>query len=127
MDPLGYAMENFDPLGRFREKDGNHPVQYTGKLPDGTELKGVESLKQVLLARKDMFVRNLVEHLLTYALGRDLQAYDLPTVRRIADAVRKNGYRADVLIEEVVLSYPFLHLRAPRPDEVARGNEDIKP
>lgn len=127
MDPIGYSLENFDPIGRLREKDGNHPVENTGKLPDGTELKGVESLKQVLVQRKDQFVRNLVEHLLTYALGRDLQAYDLPTVRRITHAVIEKQYRADVLIEEVVLSYPFLHKRAPRQDETARGSEEKKP
>jgi hypothetical protein len=127
MDPIGYAMENFDPIGRWRDKDGSQPAESTGKLPDGTELKGVESLKKVLLERKDMFVRNLVEHLLTYALGRDLQAYDLPTVRRITTAVAENKYRADVLVEEIVLSYPFLHKRAPRADEMARGHEEKKP
>jgi hypothetical protein len=127
MDPIGYSLENFDPIGRYREKVGTLPVENTGKLPDGTELKGVESLKQVLLQRKEMFVRNLVEHLLTYALGRDLQAYDLPTVRRITTAVTEKQYRADVLIEEIVLSYPFLHKRAPRADEIARGPEEKKP
>ncbi len=126
MDPLGYSMENFDPIGRLREKDGSQPVVNTGKLPDGTELKGVESLKQVLLQRKDQFVRNLVEHLLTYALGRDLQAYDLPTVRRITTAVVEKQYRADVLVEEIVMSYPFLNKRAPREDETVRGNEEKK-
>jgi hypothetical protein len=127
MDPIGYALENFDPIGRFREKDGNRPVENTGKLPDGTVLKGVESLKRVLLERKDRFVRNLVEHLLTYALGRDLQAYDLPTVRRITAAVTAQHYRADVLVEEIVLSCPFLHKRAPRAGEIARGGEEKKP
>jgi hypothetical protein len=127
MDPIGYALENFDPIGRLRDKDGSQPVENTGKLPDGTELKGVESLKKVLLERKDMFVRNLVEHLLTYALGRDLQAYDLPTVRRITTAVTEKQYRADVLIEEIVLSYPFLHKRAPRADEIVRSPEEKKP
>lgn len=123
MDPIGFALENFDPIGRWRDKDGSQPVVNTGKLPDGTELKGVETLKQVLLQRKEMFVRNLVEHMLTYALGRDLQAYDLPTVRRITSAVAAKDYRADVLIEEVVLSYPFLHKRAPRDDEARRPEE----
>lgn len=127
MDPIGFALENFDPIGRFRDKDGNRPVENTGKLPDGTELEGVESLKQVLLQRKELFVRNLIEHLLTYALGRDLQAYDLPTVRRITNAVTAAHYRADVLIEEIVLSYPFLHKRAPRHVEMVRGQEEKKP
>jgi hypothetical protein len=127
MDPLGYAMENFDPIGRYREKDGSKPVENTGKLPDGTELRGVESVKQVLLERKDQFVRSLTEPLLIYALGRDLQAFDLPTLHRITEAVKAKEYRADVLVEEIVLSYPFLHKRAPRPEELAPGKEEKKP
>jgi len=127
MDPIGYALENFDPIGRYRDKDGNRPVENTGKLADGTQLKGVESLKQVLLQRKERFVRNLIEHLLTYALGRDLQAYDLPTIRRLSTVVSSKQYRADVLIEEIVLSYPFLHKRAPRANEIARGNGEKQP
>ncbi|HLY74004.1 MAG TPA: DUF1588 domain-containing protein, partial [Planctomycetota bacterium] len=127
MDPLGYALENFDPIGQFREKDGSQPVLNSGRLPDGTELHGVESLKKVLLDRRDLFVRNLVQHLLVYALGRDLESYDLPTVRRIAESVRGKDNRVDVMIEEIVLSYPFLHKRAPRPDEASSGREEKKP
>ena len=127
MDPLGYALEEFDPIGRIREKDGNRPVETMGKLPDGTELKGVDSLKRILLERKDQFARTLVRHLLVYALGRDLETYDLPTVRRITETVQRKEYRADVLVEEIVLSYPFLYKRAPRPDEVAPGKEEKKP
>jgi hypothetical protein len=127
MDPLGYALENFDPIGQWRDKDGSRPVLNTGKLPDGTELQGLESLKKVLLERKDVFVRNLTRQLLVYALGRDLETYDLPTVRRITEAVRAKDNRVDVLIEEIVLSYPFLHKRAPRPLEGAPGREEKKP
>lgn len=119
IDPLGYSLENYDPLGRFREKENDRPVFNSGKLPDGTDLQGVESVKDVLLERKEPFLRNLVEHMLVYALGRDLQTCDLPTVRLITDAVKTRNYRADVLIEEIVLSYPFLHKRAPRPSETA--------
>jgi hypothetical protein len=127
MDPIGYSLENFDPIGQFREKDGSRPVQNSGRLPDGTELQGVESLKKVLLQRKDQFVRTLAEHLLTYALGRELQSYDLPTVRRVRDAVLEKDFRMDVLIEAIVLSYPFQHKRAPRADETAPGGEEKKP
>jgi hypothetical protein len=127
MDPIGYALENYDPIGQFREKDGNRAVENRGKLPDGTELAGVEGLKEILLERKDRFVRTLAEQLLTYALGRDLKSYDLPTVRRVTDAVRAKEYRMDVLIEELVLSYPFRNKRAPRADEAAPGGEEKKP
>ncbi len=127
MDPIGYSLENFDPIGQFREKDGNRPVQNTGKLPDGTELQGIESLKKILLQRKDQFVHTLAEHLLTYALGRDLQSYDLPTVRRVSDAALEKDCRMDVLVEAIVLSYPFRHKRAPRADEISPGAEEKKP
>ena len=83
IDPIGFSLENFDPLGRYRDKLNGRPVFNSGQLPDGTKLQGVESVKKVLLARQDMFLRNLVQHLLTYALGRDLQSVDLPTVHRI--------------------------------------------
>jgi hypothetical protein len=127
MDPIGFALENFDPIGQYREKDGSHPVLNSGKLPDGMELRGVESLKKVLLARKDQFVHTLTSHLLTYALGRDLESYDLPTVRRVTDAVLEKDFRMDVLIEEIIQSYPFLHKRSPRADEKAPGAEEKKP
>lgn len=123
MDPIGFSLENFDPLGRFREKDSGRPVDVGGKLPDGTELVGPESVKQVLMNRKEQFARNLAEQMLTYALGRDLQPYDLPTIRLMTARVREKDYRADVMVEEVVLSYPFLHKRAPRSAELPATSE----
>lgn len=127
MDPIGYSLENFDPIGQFREKDGGGPVIHRGRLPDGTEIEGVDGLKKILLERKDQFLRTLTEHLLTYALGRDLQSIDLPTVRRITDAVRAREYRMDALVEEIVLSFPFLHKRAPRNGESPAAGEEKKP
>jgi hypothetical protein len=127
MDPIGFALENFDPIGQYREKDGSHPVLNAGQLPDGTELQGVESLKKVLLGRKEQFVHTLTLHLLTYALGRDLESHDLPTVRRVTDAVLEKDFRMDVLIEGIVQSYPFLNKRSPRADETAPGAEEKKP
>ena len=119
IDPLGFALEDFNPLGQFRETDNGRPVDNTGRLPGGPELKGVASVKAVLLERKDQFLRNLVEHLLTYALGRELGPHDLPTIRRVADAVKARGYRADALIEEVATSYPCLYKRAARESEAS--------
>ena len=114
IDPMGFALEDFGPLGQFRETVDGKPVDNVGRLAEGPELKGAASVKAVLLDRKDQFLRNLVEHLLTYALGRELGPYDLPTIRRVTDAVKAGQYRADVLIEEVAACYPGLYKRAPR-------------
>ena len=88
---MGFALEDFNPLGQFREADNGRPVDNTGKLAGGPELKGVASVKAVLLDRKDQFLRNLVEHLLVYSLGRELGPYDLPTIRRVTDAVKAHA------------------------------------
>ena len=128
IDPIGFSLENFDPLGRYRDKLNGQPVFNSGQLPDGTKLQGVESVKKVLLARQDLFLRNLVRQLLTYALGRDLQPADLPTIHRITQTVKARHYRLDVLVEEVVMSYPFLYKRAPRPGTplAAPAREEMK-
>ena len=123
IDPLGFALEDFSPLGQLRVTEDGKPVDNTGRLAGGPELKGAASVKAVLLDRKDRFLRNLVVQLLTYALGRELGPYDLPTVRRVADAVKAGQYRADLLIEEVAVSYPCLHKRAPREAEAPQPTE----
>ncbi|MDB5292197.1 MAG: hypothetical protein JWL69_3438 [Phycisphaerales bacterium] len=111
MDPLGFAMENFDALGAWREKDGGFPVDPTGKLPDGTALDGPDGVKKALMARKELFVRCLAEKLLTYALGRGTEYYDTCTVRDIAQNVQKNDYRFSAMIGAVVKSDAFLKRR----------------
>jgi mono/diheme cytochrome c family protein len=108
MDPIGFGLENFDWMGRWRDQDSNgRPVDASGALPSGEKFSGPVELKKLMLARKDAFVRNLVEKMLSYALGRGLESYDIPAVRKIADAVARDGYRSQTLVREIVRSYPF--------------------
>lgn len=107
LDPIGFALQNFDALGRWRDEEAGKPVDSSGVMPDGRKFNGPVELKQVLLERKDEFVKNLCERMLSYALGRKLEYYDEAEVRRIFAQVKKEGYRARTLIREVVVSYPF--------------------
>src|SRR5205823_5536847 len=83
MDPAGFALENYDAIGRWREAEEGVPVDATGGLPDGSEFLGVTGLEQAVLARPQMFVGTLTEKLLTFALGRGVESYDAPAVRKI--------------------------------------------
>jgi len=107
MDPLGYALENFDGLGRWR--DG---VDSSGILPDGTKVAGPVGLRNVLLSKKDQFIQTLTERLLTYALGRGVEPSDMPAVRKIIRNAASNDYRWSSLIIGVVNSVPFQMRRA---------------
>lgn len=107
IDPLGFGLENYDPIGRWRDKVADVAVDASGELPNGDKFAGSAELKKVLLSRKDEFLRNLVEKMLAYSLGRGLQPYDLPTVKRIMTTLEQNDYRSGVLLMEIVKSYPF--------------------
>ncbi len=107
IDPLGFALENFDPIGKWRDMDAGKPVDNSGALADGGTFHGPDELKAVLLQRKDLFLRNLTRKVLGYALGRGLTIEDSCTVDNIMAQVRHNDYRAQTLIEAVVLSVPF--------------------
>jgi len=108
MDPIGFGLENFDWMGRWRdqEKDGA-PLDATGELPSGARFDGPVELRAALLQQKDEFVRQLTGKALGYALGRSLQDGDSCTVQRIVDALARDNYAARTLIREVVLSLPF--------------------
>jgi hypothetical protein len=107
MDPIGLALENFDLTGQWRTADGGTPIDSTGALVDGTALQGPASLRAALLSRSDAFVTTFTEKLLTYALGRGLDAQDMPTVRAIVREAAKDHYRLSVLILAVTRSVPF--------------------
>lgn len=112
IDPLGFALENYDVLGRWRDEEAGVPVDATGKLPDGTQLNGPESLKSALLERKRLFLRSLAKRLLGYALGRGLTASDTCAVETIVNQVERQDYSAWALLREIVRSEPFLHAAA---------------
>ncbi|MXV74558.1 DUF1592 domain-containing protein [Candidatus Poribacteria bacterium] len=107
MDPIGFALENYNAIGAFRKKDGGSEIDTTAVLPDGTTFDGIADLKQILKDRKPEFVRCLTEKMLTYALGRGLEYYDRPTVEQIVAQLEAEGYRSSVLITEIVKSDPF--------------------
>jgi mono/diheme cytochrome c family protein len=107
MDPIGFAMENFDAVGRWRERDGQQPIDATGVFPEGTKFDGIPGLKRELLRQPEQFVGTLTERLLMYAIGRNLQYYDAPTVRAVMrDAEPANNTLASLVLG-IVKSRPF--------------------
>jgi mono/diheme cytochrome c family protein len=112
MDPLGLSLENFDMVGRWREVDESLiPIDASGVLPDGTRFEGPSGLRAVILSDPDRFVRTVTEKMLVYALGRGLEHYDMPAVRKIARDAAKQKYRASSLVLGIVNSRPFLMRR----------------
>ncbi len=116
MDPLGFALENYDGVGRWRTRDAGGPIDPSGTLPDGTRFQGPAGLRQLLLTtRRDEFVSTLTAKLLTYALGRGLEYYDLPSVRQIVRQAAAGNYRVSALIAGIVNSTPFQMRRTRQP------------
>ena len=103
MDPLGYALENYDAVGRWRTHEAEIPIDATGQLPSGHALDGIVSLKMVLMERRDQVVRHLIEQMLVYALGRGLEWQDQCAVRDIFESVKADDYRAGTLLEAIVM------------------------
>jgi mono/diheme cytochrome c family protein len=120
IDPVGFALENFDAVGAWRTRDGGtlgDPVDASGQLADGTRVRGVVDLRQALLRDRETFVRTLTEKLLTYALGRGLSAFDMPVVRAIARDSAANQYRFSSIVLGIINSAPFQMRKAPERDE----------
>ncbi len=107
MDPAGFALENFDAVGRWRSLEEGQPIDSTGGLPDGAKFAGVAGLEDGLLQRPELFVGTLTEKLLTFALGRGVEPADAPAVRQVIRAARTKGYRFSALIEGIATSTPF--------------------
>ncbi|HKQ76542.1 MAG TPA: DUF1592 domain-containing protein, partial [Blastocatellia bacterium] len=108
MDPIGFALENYDAIGRWRTKDAGSAIDASGKLPDGTKFNGPAELKKILLnGHRDEYVTTVTEKMLTYALGRGLEAYDAPAVRAIMREAAQDNYRFPALINAIINSRPF--------------------
>ena len=107
MDPLGFALENFDGIGQWRDDDGGAPIDASGLLPDGTAFTGPADFREALLERRGEFVRTVTEKLLTYALGRAVAAHDMPAVRRILSESASDDHRWSSLVLGIVESRPF--------------------
>lgn len=116
IDPLGFAMENFNGIGEWREKDGDKPVDNAGVLPSGRRLAGFADLKQVLLDDKEAFVANLTRKLLSYALGRNLVFSDELTVKQVTERAAAADYRFSAIIQGIVESRPFTMIRSVQPE-----------
>jgi hypothetical protein len=112
MDVLGLGLENFDPIGRWRDKEGTRKIEVAGTLPTGESFADPAGLKKILAASKDDFARALTEKMMVYALGRPLERGDRREVKRIVEELRKKEYRVSALLEGVILSYPFQYRRA---------------
>ena len=115
MDPVGFSLENFDAVGRWRTADERVPVDATGGFPDGSQFEGVAGLEQALLARPDLFAATLTEKLLTFALGRGVELSDAPAVRAIVGRAEAEDFRFSALILGVVNSPQFQMRRTPKP------------
>jgi hypothetical protein len=107
MDPVGFSLEQFDLIGKWRESDGGSPVNATGRLADGTMLDGPASLRKALLSRRDAVAATATEKLLTYALGRRVEYFDMPAVRGVVRDAARTNYRFSSLVAGIVKSVPF--------------------
>ena len=112
MDPLGFALENYDAIGKWRTSDGGFPIDSSGVLPGGKRFSSPAEMRQILNERVPDVTKMLTEKLLVYSLGRGLQRYDRPVVNEIARRVGASGYGFQTLVREVVKSLPFQSRRA---------------
>jgi hypothetical protein len=107
MDPIGFSLEHFDAIGRWRDTDGPAPVDASATLPDGTKFNGAAELRALLSSRRDDFVTTVIDKLLIYAVGRGVEYYDRPVIRRILKNTREADYRWSSVILNIVASEPF--------------------
>jgi hypothetical protein len=112
MDPVGFAMENYDAIGRWRTHESGKPIDASGGLPDGSKFDGIGGLQKALLSRPEVFVNTMTEKLLTYSVGRGVEYYDAPAVRKVVRESRDKGYRFSSLVLGIVNSTPFQMRRA---------------
>jgi hypothetical protein len=109
MDPLGFGLENYDPIGRWRREEAGEPIDASGSLPGGEKFETPSQLKDIVLKRKDEFLKHFVAKFLGFTLGRELNKFDRCIVDEIVAKLGTEGYRAQLLLEQVALSHPFQH------------------
>ncbi len=119
MDAMGFAFENFDAVGRFRAKDGGEAIDPSGTLPDGSAFDGPGGLKGILKERRELVARNLAEKLMTYGIGRGMEFYDEPAIKKVLAATAKGEYRFSSLVLAIVQSDPFRMRRGLAADRAA--------
>jgi len=122
MDPIGFSLENFDAVGRWRNRDGDSKIDAADTMFDGTKVDGAAGLRNFLLARREVFVQTAAEKLLMYALGRSLDYYDMPAVRTIMHSAAANDYRFTSIVMGIVTSTPFeMRMKVAQPVENANS------
>ena len=127
LDPIGFGLENFDAIGRWRDQDDTGgPIDAVGELPGEKHFTSPKELKVIIAARKDDLARNLTSKLLAYALCRQLEGYDEIVVDRLMETIAKDGYRMQTLISEIVTSYPFVHRSVQEPLAAATTTSHAK-
>ncbi len=121
MDPLGFALENFDTIGAWRDKDkfAETRIDASGKLVDGTPVNGPDDLRNALMKRPEQFVQTMTEKMMIYALGRTLEPYDMPTIRKIIRDAAPNKYKFSSIVLGIASSAPFQQSIVPEPEKPA--------
>ena len=109
MDPIGFALEHYDAIGKLRHHDNERPIDATGMVADGSNFEGVEELEAYIMQYPENFVRNMTEKLMIYGLGRGVEHFDMPTVRQIVRESEQHNYSFSSLINGIVKSHPFKH------------------
>jgi hypothetical protein len=116
LDPIGFGLENFDAIGRWRAQDeSGGPIDAAGELPGAKRFSSPAELKKIVAERAPDFLRTLTEKLLAHTLGRQLEGYDELVVDQLTEAVASDGYRMQTLVTQLVNSYPFTHRRTGEP------------
>lgn len=113
MDPVGFALENYDAVGRWREMENGEQLETSGAFADGSEFVGVDGLEQVILKRPELFVQTLSEKLMTFALGRGVEYYDMPAIRKVVHQAEPNNYRFSDIVVGIASSVPFQMRKTP--------------
>jgi hypothetical protein len=124
MDPIGFAMENFDATGRWRDHMNGQPIDTASKLPNGTEVNGVDGVKKLLLSDPERFVSAVTEKLMMYAIGRNVQYYDAPAVRQVVRQAAAQNYSFGSLVEGIVASVPFQMRNSSSQTSLAQAQEN---
>jgi hypothetical protein len=112
MDPIGFSLENYDAIGRWRTVEDGQAIDVAGGLPDGAKFAGIEGLEENLCRRPELFVGTLTEKLMTFALGRGIEPYDAPAVRKIVRDAQRDQFRFSSVILGIVNSTPFTMRRS---------------
>ena len=107
IDPMGFAFENFDGVGKYRVLDARNPINATGQLPDGTKFAGINDFRTLMIAKKEQFLYTLANKLTMYAVGRGTESFDAPAVRKVVRDSAASNYKFSTIVLNVVKSTPF--------------------